>query len=407
VDLISFGTQNTDITEGGFPDGSPTPYVLSAPTPGAPNVLGTSTNQPPVLAAIGNRNGSEGVSLTFTVTASAPEAGQSLAYSLDSAPSGAVINPSSGVFNWTPSEAQGPGVYQATVRVTDNGSPALSDSETITLTISEVNQAPSLPPITARSVNEGNLLSFSVTATDSDLPAQPITYSLDPSAPSGASINPTSGQFAWTPSEAQGPGNYSVTIVATDNGTPPLNSSQTFAITVAELNSSPSLGTIGNQSTEANVLLTFTILASDTDLPAQTLTYSMDAGAPSGASFNPTTRTFAWTPTAGQAPSTNAVTFRVTDNGSAPLSDSETIQIVVQASGTTPPRFTSIQPAGAGQVTLVWTSIAGKIYRVEWKDDLGAATWTPGNTYTAAGTSTSATVPAATSWRFYRLVQTN
>ena len=42
---------------------------------------------------------------------------------------------SSGVFNWTPAEGQGPGAYNLTVRVTDNGTPSLYDEETITITV--------------------------------------------------------------------------------------------------------------------------------------------------------------------------------------------------------------------------------------------------------------------------------
>ena len=48
--------------------------------------------------------------LTFTAVASDPDSGQTLAFSLDAgAPAGAAINSASGIFNWTPSEAQGPG----------------------------------------------------------------------------------------------------------------------------------------------------------------------------------------------------------------------------------------------------------------------------------------------------------
>ena len=58
-----------------------------------------------------------------------------------SVPAGAAIDPVSGVFTWTPTEAQGPGVYTFDVVVTDNGTPAASDSETITVTVGEVNEA--------------------------------------------------------------------------------------------------------------------------------------------------------------------------------------------------------------------------------------------------------------------------
>lgn len=59
------------------------------------------------------------------------------ALSLDAgAPAGAAIDSATGVFSWTPSEADGPVQFDVTVRVTDDG--GLSDSETITISVNEL-----------------------------------------------------------------------------------------------------------------------------------------------------------------------------------------------------------------------------------------------------------------------------
>ena len=96
------------------------------------------------------------------------------------------------------------------------------------------------------------------------------------------------GAFAWTPTEAQGGAAYAVTITVTDNGSNPANLTdwETFTITVGEVNVAPVLGEIGNQSVSEGSLLTFTVTASDADLPANTLVLSA-AGLPSGATFDP------------------------------------------------------------------------------------------------------------------------
>jgi len=100
-------------------------------------------NDAPVLATIGNQSGDELTTISFTAAASNPEPSEVLTFSLDvGAPDGAFIDPVSGAFSWTPTEAQGPGLYPVTVRVTDNGSPILDDSETITITVKKVNTAP-------------------------------------------------------------------------------------------------------------------------------------------------------------------------------------------------------------------------------------------------------------------------
>jgi hypothetical protein len=380
---------------------------MATPTPRAANTIGGSGNSPPVLAPIGNKSGNEGAPMIFAAAATDPNSAQTLTYSLDpGSPSGAAINSNSGVFTWTPAETQGPGVFSITVRVTDNGSPSLNDFETISVTINEVNVAPSLAFISDKTVNEGSVLSFTASATDSDVPAQALSFSVDLGAPSGVIINPTNGFFTWTPAEAQGPGIYSVTVRVADNGSPAQSTAETFNITVNEVNTAPLLAAIGNQSVNEGVTLTFISTATDPDIPANTLTFSLDPGAPVGAVIDPASGVFTWTPSTNQAPSTNAVTVRVTDNGSPASSDSGTFTII--ASTITPLRVTAVSVSGANVVTLDWSSQAGKTYRVEFKDNLGQTTWNTLGDFNATESTMSATDSiSGTPQRFYRIQQMN
>ncbi|HOS91632.1 MAG TPA: HYR domain-containing protein, partial [Prolixibacteraceae bacterium] len=101
-------------------------------------------NLAPELASIGDQTVNEHTSLTFTATATDPNSGDVLTFSLVGEPEGAVIDPVTGVFTWTPTEVQGPGSYTVTVQVCDDGSPSLCDEETITITVNEVNTAPTI-----------------------------------------------------------------------------------------------------------------------------------------------------------------------------------------------------------------------------------------------------------------------
>jgi hypothetical protein len=85
------------------------------------------------------------------------------------------------------------------------------------------------------------------------------------------------------------------------------------------------LNTIGSKSVDEGNLLTFTVTASDPD--GDGLTFSA-SNVPTGASFNPSTRVFSWTPAFGASGNYN-VQFTVTDNGSPPDSDLEIITITV------------------------------------------------------------------------------
>ena len=79
----------------------------------------------------------------------------------------------------------------------------------------------------------GNELAFTATATDLDLPANTLAFSLV-GAPSGASIDSSTGVFTWTPAEAQGPGSYTFTVKVCDNGTPSLCDEEIITVIVGK-----------------------------------------------------------------------------------------------------------------------------------------------------------------------------
>ena len=288
----------------------------------------TEVNVAPVLGAIGDKTVAEETELSFTAAATdADLPANTLTYSLINAPTGAAINPATGAFTWTPTEAQGPGEYSFTVKVYDNGDPVLCDEEEITVTVTEVNVAPVLGAIGDKSVAEQTQLSFTAAATDADLPANTLTYSLV-GAPTGADIDPSTGAFTWTPTEAQGPGEYTFTVKVCDNGTPSLCDEEEITVTVTEVNVAPVLGAIGDKSIAEQTQLSFTAAGTDADLPANTLTFSL-VGAPTGAAIDPSTGAFTWTPTEAQGAGEYTFTVKVCDNGTPSLCDDEEITVTV------------------------------------------------------------------------------
>ncbi|MDD2597783.1 MAG: lamin tail domain-containing protein [Kiritimatiellae bacterium] len=86
--------------------------------------------------------------------------------------------------------------------------------------------------LTDYTVSAGELVRFLCQSVDHDRPVQAITYQLGENAPAGAALDPRTGLFTWTPLAADGPAVVTLTIIATDNGTPPLSDSQSFDITV-------------------------------------------------------------------------------------------------------------------------------------------------------------------------------
>ncbi len=92
-------------------------------------------NKAPKIKAVSTKSVTVGNMLRFVVSATDANAGQTKTYSLVSAPDGAIIHPTTGTFNWTPTQA---GTFTFLVQVTDNGSPILFDSEKITITVNPV-----------------------------------------------------------------------------------------------------------------------------------------------------------------------------------------------------------------------------------------------------------------------------
>ena len=251
-------------------DGTP---VLCDETPVKVTVL--PPNIAPELYPIADTTVDELVELSFEIGASDPDLpDQTLTFSLVDAPEGAVIDAASGLFTWTPTEAQGPDVYTITVRVCDDGAPVLCDESSFDVTVNEVNVAPSIDPtLEDMTINEMELTTFTVVAVDPDLPANTLTYSLV-GAPDGAAIDATTGEFTWTPTEAQGPGVYTFTVRVCDDGEPILCDEQELTITVLEVNLPP-VAVDDAYTTDEDVVLTVPapgVLENDTDPESPVLT---------------------------------------------------------------------------------------------------------------------------------------
>jgi hypothetical protein len=285
----------------------------------------TVANTAPSLPTQPNRTIAELSTLVVTNTGTDLDIpAEALYYSLANAPAGAAID-ANGIITWTPSEAQGPSTNIFTTIVTDSGFPPLSATNSFTVTVTEVNTAPVLPAQNNRTIAELTTLIVTNTATDSDIPPNILSYNLL-TAPTGAAIN-SSGIISWTPTEAQGPSTNTFTTVVTDNGVPPLSATNSFVVTVTEVNTAPILPPQGNRSIAALTTLVVTNTATDNDIPAESLAYSF-LNAPSNAVIS-TNGIITWTPTLAQDKSTNLFRTVVTDNGVPPLSATNSFTVFV------------------------------------------------------------------------------
>jgi hypothetical protein len=146
--------------------------------------------------------------------------------------------------------------------------------------VNEVNKAPVVAAIPAQVVNEASTVSFSATATDPDLPANALTFSLV-GGPAGATINPTTGAFTWTPADDNPTGTpsdqYTFKVRATDDGSPVQFGETTVTITVN--NVAPVLAALNGPVGPTQVGTPVSVSASFTDVgTADTHTGLIDWG---------------------------------------------------------------------------------------------------------------------------------
>jgi hypothetical protein len=111
-----------------------------------------AANQPPVLPTLNNWTVMAGTNLTVNATATDPDVPpQILTYSLVEPSLGAQINSTNGQFTWRPAMAQSPSTNLFTIQVTDNGTPALSASNSFYVTV----KTPAAPALANLSLSNG------------------------------------------------------------------------------------------------------------------------------------------------------------------------------------------------------------------------------------------------------------
>ena len=168
-------------------------------------------------------------------------------------------------------------------------------------------------------------------------------------------------------------------------------------------NAPPQLDSIPSRVIRLGQSVNFTAMATDSDVPAQTLTFALGTTPPLGVNLT-AGGAFSWTPAANQVPSTNSFVITVTDNGVPQQSASQGFTIIVL-----PQPLAGINNGGGGNVSISFDTIVGRSYRVEYKNNLDDLTWLPltPNVVATGETLTVADTIGAQPHRFYRIFEVN
>ncbi len=229
-----------------------------------------NVNEAPVFTSNNPVPVNENQTATLTIEASDPESNP-ITYYL---PVGTgdnnlfSITPSSGILTFnsapdfeSPADSDTNNSYLVTVVAADNQTPAMSNSQTITITVNNINEAPVFTSNNDVTVDENQTATLTVTASDPE--SNPVTYSL----PAGTgdnnlfTINSTSGVLTFNtapdfenPTDSDTNNIYLVTVVAADNQTPSLSNNQDLTITVNNVNEVPTANNDTYSVNEDNTL---------------------------------------------------------------------------------------------------------------------------------------------------------
>jgi hypothetical protein len=167
-----------------------------------------------------------------------------------------------------------------------------------------------------QSLAGGGTLSLGVGATGIPAPAYQWLKN-------GTNIpNATNSTFTVGAAYAGDAGSYSV-IVSNAGGS---IASGNAAVTVS--NTAPTLNPISDQSINPGANLSIAGVASDPDVPPQSLSFGLAAG-PRNAAVDSSSGAITWRPAVAQANTTNLFTVTVTDDGTPNLSASQSFNVIV------------------------------------------------------------------------------
>lgn len=299
-------------------------------------VVVTNLNRAPTLTNPGDFTIDAGKPLQFTITGSDPD-GDTLTWTFANGATGSSITGAGNVktFNWTPALNQ-VGVFNVTFTIKDNGTPSLSTSRTVKITVLSVNRAPALTNPGDFTVDEGKNLTFTITGSDPD--NNTLTWTIT-GTPTGATITGTNTRtFNWTPSFTQA-GVYTVNFAILDNGTPPLGATRSVKITVRNINRPPSFSGTPPTTAIAETAYTYTPSASDPDA-GDTLTYKKTKGP---GTIDPSTGKVDWTPGPSDAEKEFDFEIEVCDDGTPQQCVTQSWKVKVSKPNS-PPQIIGVPP---------------------------------------------------------------
>ena len=235
------------------------------------------------------------------------------------------------------------------------------------------NLAPIVLPLPDLVISEGERFQLIVGAFDPDGDSSLLRYELAPGHPVGAMIDPVTGEISWLTGEVHGPGRFIFPVTVTDSGNPAKSSQANYGLRVGEVNEAPVLGSVEGQTIAAGAPLRVLMRAVDTDLPEQSLTFSLENSSPTGATIDSVTGEVSWRPDVDLEPGAYQFVVSVADDGTPSMSFSR--EFTVQVTPPVEEVELEIVPSLSSEIAFEWGTVTGAQYVIQSSKSLGVDSW--------------------------------
>ncbi len=171
-----------------------------------------ASDAPPVISPIADQALVAGATLSLQASASDP-AGDAVRFGLAAAPAGMTINPTTGAIHWIPGAGQA-GQTTVTVSAADPGGQSAETGFTVTVRAEAANNLPTIAPVDDQSVNIGEAVRITLSASDGDI-NEILIFALA-GAPAGLQFDAATGEIRWTPTSSD-IGSHALVASVTDS----------------------------------------------------------------------------------------------------------------------------------------------------------------------------------------------
>ena len=346
-------------------------------------IVVTNVNEAPVISGTPANSVIQDAAYSFTPSASDAYVGSVLTFSISNKPSWASFDTATGALTGTPANGDVGNHSGIVISVSDG---ALSAAlPTFSITVTNVNDAPTISGTPATTATQDLLYSFVPTAADIDV-GTTLTFSIS-NKPAWASFNTATGALTGTPTNSD-IGSYSNIVISVSDGVV-TTALTAFSITVGNTNDAPTIsGTPATTATQG-IAYSFVPAAADVDV-GTTLVFSI-SNKPGWATFNTATGALTGTPANGDVGSHSGIVISVSDGALsaalpafsitvANVNDAPTISGTPASTATQDLLYSFVPTAADIDVgTTLTFSISNKPAWASFNTATGALTGTPTN----------------------------